>query len=82
MSEPIEIRGGAGPEEAAAIAAAIAFLQADEWAVRSRPQTVPRKSAWVQSWRPREIHAPLPSHVYDAEAAGLAEDNGAEEQRP
>ena len=77
MSEPIEIRGGAGPEEAAAIAGAIAFLVAEEWAIRSQPHTVPRQSAWVQSWRPREIHAPLPSHVFDSESAGLPEDNGA-----
>jgi len=75
MSEPIEIRGGAGPEEAAAIAAAIAFLIAEEWTARSRPQTAPRQSAWVQSWRPREIHAPLPSHVFDSEAAGLPEED-------
>jgi len=75
MSETIEIRGGAGPEEAAAIAAAIAFLVAEEWTARSRPQTAPRQSAWVQSWRPREIHAPLPSHVFDSEAAGLPEEN-------
>lgn len=78
MNEPIAIRGGAGPEEAAAIAATIAYLVAEEWAARSRPQPAARKSAWVQSWRPREIHAPLPSHVFETEAAGLPEDDGAE----
>ena len=78
MTEPIEIRGGAGPEEAAAIAAAIAHLVAEEWALSSRPQTVPRQSAWVQSWRPREIDAPLPSHVFDSEAAGLLENDAGE----
>ena len=78
MHEPIEIRGGAGPEEAAAIAAAIAYLVAEEWSLLSRPVTVPRQSAWAQSWRPREVHAPLPSHVFDSEAAGLPEDDGGE----
>lgn len=67
MSKEIQIQGGAGPEEAAVLAAVVERLLIDEAAAMATPATPPRQSAWVQSWRPREIHAPLPSHVYDAE---------------
>ena len=67
MTEVIAISGGAGAEEAAAISAVITHVVNEARAVASQPQQVPRQSAWVESWRPREIHNPLPSHVYDAE---------------
>lgn len=66
MTDIIEIRGGAGPEEAGAITAIIAHLLDDARAAAARPATAPRPSPWVQSWRPRELHEPLPSHVYDS----------------
>ena len=55
------------PEVAAAIAAVIAHIEMEEEAARSRPPVAPRQSAWVESWRPREVQVPLPSHVYDAQ---------------
>jgi hypothetical protein len=67
VSGEIQIQGGAGPEEAAVIAAVVERLLIDEAAAMATPATPPRQSAWVQSRRPREIHAPLPSHVYDAQ---------------
>ncbi len=74
MSEVVEIKGGAGPAEAAAIAAVVAAIELEEAASMSRPALPPRQSAWVQSSRPRDTHAPLPSHIYDAEPWMGAED--------
>ncbi len=67
MSDVINISGGAGPEEAVAIAAVITHVVIEARAAANKPQQFPRQSTWVESWRPREIHNPLPSHVYDAE---------------
>jgi len=66
MSDLIDISGRPGPEEAAAIAAIIGHLIEEARTAAARPASVPRPSPWVQSWRPREMHNPLPSHVYDA----------------
>ncbi len=62
----MKISGDPGPDVAAAIAAVIVHLEAEEAAARAKPPAPPRQSAWVESWRPREVQAPLPSHVYDA----------------
>ncbi|HHC09390.1 MAG TPA: hypothetical protein ENK55_11835 [Actinobacteria bacterium] len=62
----IEIAGDPGPDVAAAIAAVIAHVELEEAASRSRPPTSPQQPAWVVWSRPREVPAPLPSHVYDA----------------
>ena len=67
MSRIIRIKGGAGPQEAAAIAAAIAHAEFEAEEAQARRPTPPRPSPWVQSGRPRESMAPLPSHVYDAQ---------------
>ena len=65
MSDGLEITGGAGPMETAAILAAVARLLQDEAQRSAEPPAAPRQSSWVLAWRPREIHAPLPSHTYD-----------------
>ena len=65
MSDDVTIKGGAGPMETAAILAAVARLLQDEARNAAQPVTAPRQSGWVLAWRPREIHAPLPSHTYD-----------------
>ncbi|MDJ0961280.1 MAG: hypothetical protein QNJ88_11510 [Acidimicrobiia bacterium] len=65
MTDHVEITGGAGPREAAAILAAVARVLQDEAQRRAQPVSAPRQSGWVLAWRPREIHAPLPSHTYD-----------------
>ncbi len=58
MDEQIIIRGGAGPYEAAAIAAVIEQLLAEEAAQRSLPPQRPRPEAWVLSGRPRTVLGP------------------------
>lgn len=79
MSElgEIEITGGAGPQEMAAIMAVIGHLSDEETSARAVPSARPRQSAWVLAWRPRQSNPPLPSHTYDAMA--WAEVEGAEE---
>ncbi len=62
-----EVAGGAGPEETAAIAAAINAMLEEEANALATPAQAPRQSSWVLAWRPREIPAPLPSHTYDAQ---------------
>ena len=74
MNPIIEITGGAGIEEAAAIAAAITAVLHEEAERRANPLQAPRQTSWVQSWRPREAHSPLPSHVYDAEPWGVPDE--------
>jgi len=64
----IEIKGGAGPAHAAAIAAAIAHAEAADAETRSTVPPVPRPSSWVQSTRPRTTAPPMRSSVYDATA--------------
>jgi hypothetical protein len=66
-----EIRGGAGPEVAAAIGAVIQQLLDREVSAKATPIRRPRQSQWVLAGRPREVPAPLPSHTFDA--AGWAE---------
>jgi len=73
----IEITGGAGPEEAAAIMAVIGHISDEEASARAVPSQRPRQSAWVLAWRPRQNATPLPSHTYDA--MPWAEVEGAEE---
>jgi hypothetical protein len=65
VTDRIEITGGAGPEEAAAIAAVIARIEADEAAAAAvRPHPIHR-SQWVQVGRPLEHLAPVPPEEYD-----------------
>ena len=74
--KPIEIIGGAGPDTAAAIAAVVAHLLGHEEQVRAHPPGPPRQSAWVLSWRPREIPALLPSHGYDTAQWSITSGDG------
>ena len=65
MTDRIEIAGGAGPEEMAAIAAVIARIAADEVAAAAvRPHPIHR-SQWVQVGRPLEHLAPVPPEEFD-----------------
>ncbi len=68
MSKIIEIKGGAGPAHAAAIAAVIAHAEAAETATRATVPPVPRPSSWVQAARPRTTSPPMRSSVFDATA--------------
>ncbi len=66
MNSGFEVSGGAGHQETAAIAAAIAALVEDERTALATPLQAPRQSSWVLAWRPRDIPTPLPSHTFDA----------------
>ena len=68
MERVIEIRGGAGPAHAAAIAAAIAHNEAAETETKATVPPVPKPSSWVQATRPRTTAPPMRSSVYDATA--------------
>ena len=63
---PIEIVGGAGPRETAAIMTVVAQLAIEEAAASAAPTSRPRQSSWVLAWRPRQNTVPLPSHTYNA----------------
>lgn len=66
MNPRFEIKGRAGHEETAAVAAVIAALIEEEVNALATPAQAPRQSSWVLAWRPRDVPAPLPSHSYDA----------------
>jgi len=82
MSESphIDIKGGAGPAETAAVVAVISHLRAEEAAAAATPSQRPRQSAWVLAWRPRPATMPLPSDTYNA--MPWAELNAPEEINP
>lgn len=65
MAEITSISGGPDEEVAAAIGAVISHVLDEEALARSQPPAAPRQNAWVLAWRPREVHAPLPSHTYE-----------------
>jgi len=75
----VRIHGDPGPDVAAAIAAVVALVEEEEARLRATPRRSPRQSAWVESWRPRDIEPPLPSHVYDAQPWALLEPSGTED---
>jgi len=65
MAEQLEIRGGVDAEQAAAIAAIVARIEADELAAAAvRPRRI-HQSQWVQAGRPYEHLAPVPPDEYD-----------------
>lgn len=66
MIPKFEIKGRAGHEETAAVAAVIAALLEEEATALATPAQSPRQSSWVLAWRPRDVPTPLPSHSYDA----------------
>lgn len=60
MSEMLEIRGGAGPFQAAAVVAVIeAVLESEEAARVRRPSPANRPPAWVRALHPRRPDDPL-----------------------
>jgi hypothetical protein len=64
MVDQLQIRGGADPEQAAAIAAIVARIEADELvAAAVRPRRI-HQSQWVQASRPYEHLAPIPPDEY------------------
>ncbi len=60
MSEGIQIRGGAGPFEAAAVAAVVSHvLEAEEAARVRRPGSSNQLPAWVRALHPRPSGDPV-----------------------
>lgn len=76
----IEIRGGAGVEEAAAIVAVITHLLDTEAAAGASPRTRPRQNPWVVAGLPRATPDPLPSHTYSSVGWSEMDDIDAPEQ--
>ncbi len=73
MSGQIEIRGGAGPEEAAAIAALVAAIEDEERAALAlRPRPILR-SQWVEAAHPSEHLAPVTPAEYAKRPGNPAE---------
>jgi hypothetical protein len=61
VTERFVITGGAGPQETAAIAAAVAQALIEEEGLLALPVARPEQSTWVLAGRPREVPLPLPS---------------------
>ena len=59
MSPEIEITGGAGPMETAAILAAVVRLVEEEAEALAAPPQRPGRGLWVLSGRPRPVQAPF-----------------------
>jgi hypothetical protein len=56
----IEIKGGAGPYEAAAIVAVFRRLRDEAAAARANRPSPPRPAAWVRAYQPVHPDDPLP----------------------
>lgn len=71
MDEPVQIAGGAGPLEAAAIIAVLSHvLEVEEVAQAMRPPSN-RLPAWVRAARPRNPDDPLDTVLPDHRAEPL-----------
>lgn len=60
-----DIKGGAGPYEAAAIMAVFNRLLREAAAARASRPSVPRPAAWVRAYQPPHPDDPLPSILPD-----------------
>jgi hypothetical protein len=65
-----EIRGGAGPYEAAAIVAVFNRLLAEDAAARSVRPALPRHPAWVRAYQATHPDDPLPVVLPETRAPG------------
>jgi hypothetical protein len=64
MDDEIRIRGGAGPQEAAAIAAVVAAIEAEEKAALAAANRPIPRSQWIEAGRPLEHVAPTTPDEY------------------
>lgn len=64
MADNIQIAGGAGPEETAAIAAVVAGIAAEEKAALAVRKQAIVQSQWIESGRPLHHTAPLTPDEY------------------
>jgi hypothetical protein len=65
MVDNIEIRGGAGPHFAAAIAAVVEAIDEQGAEASATPPKPIRQAQWIQAGRPLERQAPMASAEYD-----------------
>lgn len=72
MAEDITITGGAGPEEAAAIAAVVAAIEAEEKAALAAEKRPVLRSQWVEAARPLHHTAPLTQDEYEKRPGATA----------
>ncbi|MCB2223522.1 MAG: hypothetical protein KQH83_05030 [Actinobacteria bacterium] len=73
MNLEVEIKGGAGPREAAAIMAALARLAEEQSWAAGVPEIRPEQGTWVLSARPAPVENPfLHRHAPAASGWSLA----------
>ena len=65
-----EIKGGAGPYEAAAIVAVFTRLWADAAAARAERPALPRPSAWVRAYQGTSPDDPMPGVLPEPRGPG------------
>jgi hypothetical protein len=63
----MEIKGGAGPYEAAAIVAVFKRLLDEAAAARANRPSAPRPAAWVRAYQPVHPDDPLPGLAPDSQ---------------
>ena len=64
MAEHIEIAGGASPEIAAAIAAVVGAIEAEEKAALATQRRPINRSQWIEAVRPLDHFAPVSPDEY------------------
>ena len=77
MTERIEISGGASEEIAAAIAALVAGIEAEEKAALSTRRRPIHRSQWIEAGRPLEHLAPVPPDEYRKRPGQAPDDSAA-----
>lgn len=66
----LEIKGGAGPYEAAAIVAVFNRLLAEASAARAVRRALPRPPAWVRAYQASHPDDPMPAVLPETRAPG------------
>lgn len=78
LDTPIEIIGGAGPYEAAAIMAAIDAALTEELATQAIPSQPATPGAWFMSGRPQVVLGPRTTFQGLSPSPGSDDENGGE----
>jgi hypothetical protein len=74
MAENIAITGGAGPEDAAAIAAVIGAIEAEEKAALAASRRRMPRSQWIEAGRPLDHVAPRDPREHSKRPGQIPED--------
>jgi hypothetical protein len=75
MAENIAITGGAGAEDAAAIAAVIGAIEAEEKAALAASRRRMPRSQWIEAGRPLEHTAPTDPREHAKRPGRIPEDD-------